>query len=171
MNASDTNLELTTATLRPRFGRHEPLLIAGLQTHYRCETLDDIPKQWELFILQVANLRDRVDEADYGLCLNMSAEDGFDYVTGVQVSALANLPAGWVSVPIPGQSYAIFSHTGHVSTIRDTASAIWQQWLPKSDREPAQASHGEPNLIERYGPKFDPNTGTGDIELWLPIKA
>jgi len=26
-------------------------------------------------------------------------------------------------------------------------------------------------LIERYGREFDPTTGTGGIELWLPIKA
>jgi predicted transcriptional regulator YdeE len=25
--------------------------------------------------------------------------------------------------------------------------------------------------IERYGKEFDPTTGTGDIELWLPIKS
>ena len=73
MNASDTNLESTTATLSPRFESHGPLLIAGLQAHYRFETLDDIPKQWEHFISQVANLRGRVGEADYGLCLNMFA--------------------------------------------------------------------------------------------------
>ena len=171
MNASETNLESLNATLHPRFESLGPLLIAGLQAHYTFETLDDIPKQWERFVPQIESVKGRVGEADYGLCLNMSAGDGFDYVTGVQVSHLANLPAGWVSVPIPGQSYAIFSHCGHVSTIRDTAGAIWQQWLPKSGRQPAQTSHGEPNLIERYGPKFDPNTGTGDIELWLPIKA
>ena len=160
------------ATLHPRFESQGPLLIAGVQAHYTCGTLDDIPKQWERFVPQIANVRGRVGEADYGLCIDMSAGDkGFDYVTGVQVAELANLPAGWVGVRIPAQTYAIFSHPGHVSTIRVTAHAIGEEWLPESGREPAQPSDGGPNLIERYGPQFDPNTGTGDIELWLPIKA
>ena len=172
MNAYETNLESMNATLRPRFESHGPLLIAGLPAHYTFETLDDIPKQWERFVPQIANVGGRVGEADYGLCIDMAAGGkGFDYVTGVQVAELANLPAGWVGVRIPAQTYAIFSHPGHVSTIRDTAQAIGEEWLPKSGREPAQTSRGEPNLIERYGPQFDPKTGTGDIELWLPIKA
>jgi AraC family transcriptional regulator len=170
MNAYEKNLESINATLHPRFESHGPLLIAGLQAHYTFETLDDIPKQWELFVPQIANVRGRVGEAHYGLCMSAGGK-GFDYVTGVQVAELANLPAGWVGVRISAQTYAIFSHPGHVSTIRDTAHAIEEKWLPKSGREPAQPSGGEPNLIERYGRQFDPNTGTGDIELWLPIKA
>jgi AraC family transcriptional regulator len=27
-----------------------------------------------------------------------------------------------------------------------------------------------PNF-ERYGPDFDPRTGTGVVEIWVPIKA
>ena len=37
--------------------------------------------------------------------------------------------------------------------------------------EVAPAAVGQPNLIERYGPGFNPKSGTGDIELWLPIKG
>jgi AraC family transcriptional regulator len=172
MNPSETNLKSLNATLRPRFESHGPLLIAGLQEHYTFERLDDIPKQWERFVPQLANVRGRMGEADYGVCINMSAGGkGFDYVTGVQVADLTNLPSGWMGVRIPAQSYAIFSHPGHVSTIRDTARATGEEWLPTSGREPAQPSPGEPNLIERYGPQFDPSTGTGDIELWLPMKT
>jgi AraC family transcriptional regulator len=172
MNASYTNLKSMNATLRPRFESHGPLLIAGLQAPYTFETLDDIPKHWERFVPQIGSGRGRVGEAAYGLCIDTSAgNEGFDYVTGVQVADLANLPAEWVGVQIPAQTYAIFSHPGHVSTIRETARAIGEDWLPKSGREPAPTSRGEPNLIERYGRQFDPETGTGDIELWLPIKA
>ena len=171
MNTYETNLEADGAGLHPRFESYGALLIAGLQAHYTFETLDDIPKQWERFVPQVESVRGRVGEAHYGLCIKMSAgSEGFDYVTGVQVADLANLPSEWIGVRIPGQTYAIFSHPGHVSTIRDSARAIEEDWLPKSGREPEPTSRGEPNLIERYGKDFDPNTGTGDIELWLPIK-
>jgi len=136
MKSSETNLEPMNVTLLPRFESHGPFLMAGLQARYTCETLDDIPKQWERFISQVRKVSSRIGRR-------------------------AN----------SRQTCAVFSHPGHVSTIRHTARAIGEEWLPQSGREPAQPSRGEPNLIERYGRQFDPNTGTGDIELWLPIKA
>jgi hypothetical protein len=73
MNAYEANLESTNATLRSRFESHGPLLIAGLQARYTFGTLDDIPRQWERFVPQIASVRGRVGEAAYGLCLNMSA--------------------------------------------------------------------------------------------------
>ena len=27
-----------------------------------------------------------------------------------------------------------------------------------------------PLMIEYYGPKFNPQTGTGDMEVWIPVK-
>ena len=56
------------------------MLIAGLQAHYTFETLDDIPAMGA-FRRRSANRP--LGEADYGLCIDMSAEsEGFDYVTG-----------------------------------------------------------------------------------------
>lgn len=102
----------------------------------------------------------------------MSAGDnGFYYVSGVEIAGGAAVPPDWIAVRIPAQNYAIFSHDGHVSTIRETARRIGEEWLPGSGREPAQAAPGQPNLIERYGPEFDPNIGAGGIVLWLPIKG
>jgi predicted transcriptional regulator YdeE len=30
---------------------------------------------------------------------------------------------------------------------------------------------GAPGVFERYGEAFDARTGTGDIEIWLPIDS
>ena len=172
MNADKTTTELPATPLRPRLESHGPMFIAGLRGHYTFETLDDIPAQWARFAPYIGNIPGQVGEADYGLCIDMlTGTNGFDYLTGVEIADSTNLPPDWVTVRIPAQSYAIFSHDGHVSTIRDTARRIGEEWLPDSGREIAQISAGQPNLIERYGKEFDPQSGTGDIELWLPIKA
>ena len=42
---------------------------------------------------------------------------------------------------------------------------IWGKYLPESGHEVADA----PNF-ERYGPEFDPRTGNGGLEVWIPIK-
>ena len=67
---------------------------------------------------------------------------------------------------IPACRYAVFSHRDHISTIRATHVTIWSTWRPESGHEVADA----PNF-ERYGEEFDPRTGNGLVEIWLPIKA
>lgn len=172
MNAENTTTELPAAGLRPRIESRGPMLIAGLRRHYTFETLDDIPAQWARFVPHLGSIPGQVGEADYGLCIDMCAgTNGFDYVSGVEIAGEATLPPDWVTLRISAQNYAIFSHDGHVSAIRETARRIGEEWLPGSGHEVAQAAPGQPNLIERYGPEFDPNTGTGGIELWLPIKG
>ena len=28
-----------------------------------------------------------------------------------------------------------------------------------------------PNFIEYYGPRFDPETGEGEVEIWVPLRS
>jgi AraC family transcriptional regulator len=59
----------------------------------------------------------------------------------------------------------VFTHCGHISTIRSTWTTIWNGWLPESGREVEDA----PNF-ELYGENFDSVTGRGLVEIWLPLK-
>ena len=61
--------------------------------------------------------------------------------------------------------YAVFTHAEHVSTIRGTMNAIWNSWLPTSGYQAADA----PGL-ERYDEKFNPETGLGGFEIWIPVR-
>ncbi|WP_227699737.1 GyrI-like domain-containing protein [Raoultella ornithinolytica] len=42
---------------------------------------------------------------------------------------------------------------------------MWSKWLPESGHEAADAAN-----FERYGAEFDPRTGTGGLEIWIPLK-
>ena len=66
---------------------------------------------------------------------------------------------------IPEQRYAVFTHADHVASIRRTVNAIWNQWLPASGLKAADA----PNF-ERYDEAFDPATGNGGFEIWIPVR-
>lgn len=59
----------------------------------------------------------------------------------------------------------MFTHAGHVASIRRTVNTIWNQWLPASGLKAADA----PNF-ERYGETFDPATGNGGFEIWVPVR-
>jgi AraC family transcriptional regulator len=58
----------------------------------------------------------------------------------------------------------VFSHRGHVSTMRSTVYTIWNKWLPASGYKVADAPD-----FERYDESFDAESGRGTIEIWLPI--
>jgi AraC family transcriptional regulator len=74
-------------------------------------------------------------------------------------------------VSIPTQKYAVFSHREHVSKLSNTVGTILSKWLPQSGYEVAHAGADAPDFFERYGEDFDPQTGTGGMEVWIPIKS
>ena len=156
----------------PRFENCPPRIIAGLRGRFTAETRTDIPQQWERFAPQMDDAPARVGRAAYGVCFILSGDAGFDYLCGVEVSDDLHLPAGWVSVRIPAQRYAVFPHRGDLSTLPKALDAIWHQWVPKSGCELAGAVDSDlPAFLERYGEEFDPQTRSGGIEVWIPIKA
>jgi AraC family transcriptional regulator len=57
------------------------------------------------------------------------------------------------------------THSGHISGLRATWDAIWNQWLPASGLETADTPD-----FELYDERFDRATGLGAIEIWFPIK-
>ena len=92
-------------------------------------------------------------------------ESNFDYLCGVEVASGSELPRGLTSLDVPAQKYAVFTHTGHVAGIRATFSAIYKHWIPESGCQVKNAP-----TIERYGPEFNPMTGLGGFEIWIPMQ-
>ena len=70
-----------------------------------------------------------------------------------------------MSPRIPEQKYAVFTHSEHISTIRRTVNTIWNHWLPISGMKAADAPS-----FERYDEAFDPATGNGGLEIWVPVR-
>ncbi len=150
----------------PRFETGRPLLIAGLSERYHHENGAGIPGQWERFGQSVAHFPGRIGQVAYGVCCNSDDAGNFDYIAGVEVSDFSDLPREFGRVRIPAQRYAVFTHRDHVSTIRSTINTIWNQWLPDSGLKVADAP-----VFERYSENFDPLTGNGGFEIWVPVGA
>ena len=150
----------------PRFETSAPTVLAGLLERYHCEAPAGIPDQWQRFAPYFATLPSSRPGVAYGACFNFDGDGQFDYLTGVEVKNKVGLPAGLTTLPLPAQLYAIFLHAGHVASIRATFSAIWDHWFPKSTYEPVEGV-----TLERYGPEFNPMTGMGGVQLWIPVKS
>ena len=117
------------------------------------------------FITRSAHIPARIGKVAYGVCCNGDDAGNFDYIAGVEVADFSDLPREFARVRIPEQKYAVFTHAEHISTIRRTVNTIWNHWLPASGMKAADA----PNF-ERYDEKFDPSTGNGGLEIWIPVR-
>jgi len=149
----------------PRFETSKPLLIAGIGERYTCENGAAIPAQWQRFHQSVDRIPGRAGKVAYGVCCNGDDAGNFDYIAGVEVADFSDLPREFSRVRVPQQRYAVFAHREHISTIRRTVNTIWNQWLPSSGLKAADA----PNF-ERYDENFDPQTGNGGLEIWVPVE-
>ena len=148
----------------PRFENGREMLIAGLNASYTLATRGEIPAQWERFAPAIGKVTGQIGENAYGVCWNSQPECAFDYLAGVEVSQVTGLPSDFTHVKLAARRYAVFTHSKHVSKVVDTLDAIWSKWLPESGFKPSAAP-----CFERYTSEFNPETGFGGTEIWIPI--
>lgn len=147
-----------------RIVRRDALLIFGLSQRY-AHTNVGMPAQWSRFIPFIGSIRGRVDDTTYGVIRGAEEAGTIDYICGVEVRSFPNEPKEFVRLQIPAETYAVFEHHEHVSAVQTSWQAIWSHAL--SDAK-LQATDGP--AFEHYGQSFDPKTGLGGFELWVPVK-
>jgi AraC family transcriptional regulator len=150
----------------PRIQEAKSLLIAGLQHHYTPQTVGEIPQLWQRLMPYLGKIAGQAGRSTYGVGFNNS-ERGFDYIAGVEVANFSGVPKEFSKLTIPAQKYYVFVHEGHVSEIPKTIGAIINEWVPASGYKFAAL----PSMLERYGEDFNPQTGTGDMEIWVPAAS
>ena len=153
----------------PTIREEGPFLMAGIREFRKFEERAAIPGQWQRFAPFIGNIPGQQGRDAYGVCLAPpGGQDGFDYLTAVAVHSLNELPEALSGVRLSRRQFAIFQHGEHVSRIGETCDAIFGEWQPRSGRK----SPSEPLiLIEHYGAAFDPVSGRGGIEVWVPLQA
>lgn len=157
------------ATLKlddPVFVDAPPLLLAGLLEHYRDGDMSGIPNQWQRFGPWLGQIPNQVPFVAYGVVFNGDDEGTMDYLTGMEVTDFSDVPAPLARLRIGSQRYAVWRRPGHVSEIRAVWRTIWGQWIPARLKKLADAP-----FFERYPESFDPQTGDGGYEIWLPVEA
>ena len=150
-------------TFQPnRYEHGHSMLLAGLRHHHNYnEAVASIPVQWRTFVQQLP-LPGQAQKTTYGVVCGHDASS-FEYMTGVEVSSFDGLPAETGRVRIQPARYAVFVHSGAIANIRETWQKIYD-WLLHSSYE---SSH-TPDF-ERYDERFDPQTGMGDVEVWVGV--
>ena len=149
----------------PRRIELEPLRIAGLAQRHEGSNAA-IPEQWNRFMPWLDRIPGRRGPDTFGVVYDFEPGGAMHYLCGVQVEPRPReLPAPLTFLQLPAGPYAVFHHAGHVAEVAATWTAIWNDALPRHALRPRD---GAP-AFERYGPRFDPRTGTGGFDIWLPL--
>ena len=150
----------------PQMRQHKTLLIAGFCERYTNETRAQIPAQWQRFAPHIGSVPGQVGFATYGVIFNTDDAGVCDYICGVEVSGFGLVPKDWATLRIQERQYAVFHHRDHIASIHQTFQAIWGQWAPSS----GMVADGEPSF-EVYRKAFNPMTGMGGVEIWVPVRG
>lgn len=148
----------------PRMIDSDAMIIVGLKKRYSDETSAHMPAQWQSFQPHIGNIDDQKSNAAFGIMYNSDDEGNIDYMTGVEVSRYPDAVKELDGLRVPPQTYAVFKHDGHISEIKRTWKTIFGDWLPNASCKLVDAPQ-----LERYGEGFNPQSGEGDIEVWIPV--
>ena len=150
---------------RPRFIDSPVTRVVGLTELCSFDTIITIPGQWQRFMERWYDaVPDKVEAMPIGVYRPADDDGRFLYMCAAEVHRFGQHPAELQRLEIPARQYAVFEHRGHVSTIFETYSNIWNSAMPATGRAVADAP-----VIERHNPTFDPGTGEGGLTLWIPL--
>lgn len=160
-----TALEQTTSPT-PRIETLDAFTIAGLAADFEPGKAAGIPALWQRFNEHFGHIPGQLDGTAFGLCTMLPGDKGgFRYLAGTRISGMDDLPHEFEVIAVPAQTWAIFQHHGHVNGIPATVDAAFRTWLPTSGRTVGAF----PDVLEFYGEDFDPESGLGRVEIWLPL--
>jgi AraC family transcriptional regulator len=156
-------------SMEPRIVQKPAFLVVGMAGRFTPATTSRIPELWERFArTHMLTIRHRVGVHTLGICIDADPatieQAGFTYLAAVEVARVETLPDELTSVTIPANTYAVLTHTGHISRLPDTVKQIWGQWLPASPYRHVPAPD-----FEWYDERWSPETGNGEIDVYVPI--
>jgi AraC family transcriptional regulator len=150
----------------PRIETRGPITVAGIAQTYRCDGPNDIPGQWRRLMPFIGKVPGEVGAGAYGVGSGMIGDGAsYQYLAGIPVRDTAALPDDFSTAVIPKRTSAVFTHRGRAEDTPQSMEAILGEHLPRMGLKP------EGDMVEAYDERFDPRTGSGEIEIWIPVNS
>jgi AraC family transcriptional regulator len=147
----------TTDTPVPEIRTIEPIPLVGCSGRFDMESRTRIPALWDDTVSEWYDAM--IGGPTYGVCSDFSDSGDFTYT----VAFPGETAEGLDRLTLPGGTYAVFAHDGHVSTISQTWDAIFAKWAPVADYDLLNGPE-----FELYDADFDPK-GEGKVAVWVPV--
>lgn len=158
----------------PRLEKFGPVVLAGIRrSHSLPQSLEELywemAEQWRELAEVAESIPALPPRLGYGVGLHVTDDiPRLDYLCGLVVPSPSRVPEGLDCLEIPLVTCAVFHHTDHVSRLSYTIAMIFGSALTHAGLEPAGPP--APQLIQRYGEEFNPETGFGGFDVLVPVK-
>jgi len=162
--------------MKPQFIDRPEKLVVGIGAPFISVLSPDrnnmviIPRLWSEYVPRKQEVPHRLSTADVGICTRLPNESQRThpevcfYIAGAEVTELAKLPEGMMSLTVPAGRYAVFTHIGQLDALEITMKFIYGTWLPNSGCKLRQAPD-----IETYDHRFNPFSDKSEMGIWIPV--
>ena len=150
----------------PRLDTPGPLLIAGIGRRFACDDSQAFPRCGRNSSRTWAKSRARKAPPPTGWSPTWRRTETAIFISPASRCRTFPISIGFTGMRLPAQRWAVFPHEGHITAIASTIDAVFAQALPDA----GLMAGDMPDLLERYGESFDPRTGNGGCEIWVPVK-
>ena len=160
----------------PKFVSPQPEIVSmdaitfiGMEKRFTFDAMSGIPVFWMNFMKVSDKIQNKVDpSAAWGVSYDMDyslqpAE--FTLLAGFEVSSTEDIPDGMIVHVTPASKYAKFTHYGSLDNLSETYTYIYNVWFPQSGYD-----MGMGNELELYDEKFNPQSDTSEMYIFVPIK-
>jgi len=145
----------------------EALKVVGMQIRTTMGA-NKIQELWSEFIKRMPELdKTAVPECSLGICTLVdsdSEDESFEYMAARVVKDDSIVPEGMMFRLLPSQEVAVFTHEGSLDNLSDSYEYIYDEWLPDSGYEIADADE-----IEWYDSRFNFGQENSQMDIHIPI--
>lgn len=158
-----------TITMQPTFTERGDIHIVGLREPVDKEAGGDGTPVWRAFRSRIGDIRHRTGCHAYGVVeVGDKVAGEFAYWAGVEVDRTDDVPDGLTSITLTGGRFAVFTVKlagGDIGAeLKRTFKYIYGTWVPKAGAK-LRAYYD----LEVYDEHFDPQTLTGEVDIWVPV--
>lgn len=170
MEAIEYYQPLEVKKMEPKIITKPAFTVVGLPYFGKNEN-QEIHELWNEFnrrMAQTGGIKNETGEAAIGLCITPDVETTagvFEYVAGLPVSKVEDVPEGFVVRQVPEYTYAVFAHKGDLASLHKTYEYIYETWLPQSGYQLAAKID-----FEYYNEDFKDFAPESVFYIYIPIK-
>ncbi len=162
-------------TMTPKIIEKKGFKTVGLR-YFGNNSENEIPALWQEFMQRSHEIKCIGKQYHfYGLCTTATLEDSnnesmgdmaFEYIAGADVTELKDIPEGMVGREVDDAKYAVFTHKGALSDLKETYNYIYGKWIQSREYQIAGLYD-----FEFYNEKFDPSgSESSELYIYVPIK-
>ncbi len=158
-------------SLEPEIYAQPEMRLVGLRTVFfsvdseKNNMAAKLPGLWNDFLSRLGTVENQIGKLCYGVVRQTAGKtDELEYYAVTEVPSLEGMPPGMISITLPAQTYARFTHQGQIENLDRTVNYIYSTWLAGSSH---QHTYGAD--IEFYGPGYQADSDQSLMHYAIPI--